>query len=150
MKTSTEELVEKLSKLKAPNKDLQAAAMMLGDAAARVDTKLVKRSTELAHRLLLSVKKALPKADPQLLGDFVAEVSDLWDYGQKLDKILKEVCDMRLPQHQEHLREALVAIEVQQFDYALDSIKGLQKTLPKLKQALDRQARNGGRRRSAE
>ncbi len=147
---STEELVEKVSKLKAPNKDLQAAAMMLGDAAARVDTKLVKRSTDLAHRLVLTLKKALPETDQQLLGDFVAEVSDLWDYGQKLDKILKEVCDMRLPQHQERLREALVAIEVQQFDYALDCIKGLQKTLPKLKQAIDRRARSGGRRRSAE
>jgi hypothetical protein len=150
MKTSTEELVEKVSKLKAPNKDLQAAAMMLGDAAARVDHKLMERSTNLAHRLLLTLKKALPETDPQLIGDFVAEVSDLWDYGQKLDKTLTELCNMQIPKHQEHMREALVAIEVQQFDYALDCIKGLQKTLPKLKQALDRQAKNGGRRRSAE
>ena len=50
---------------------------------------------------------------------------------------------MRLSQHREHMREALVAIEVQQFDYALDCIKGLQKTLPKLKQGLDRQSKNG-------
>lgn len=139
-KTIAEEFLDKSSKLRGPNKDLQAAAMMLGDAAARVDHKLVNRSTNLSHRLLLSLKKALPETDPQLIGDFVAEVSDLWDYGQKLDTTLKELCDMRLPQH---MGEALVAIEVQQFDYALDCIKGLQKTLPKLKQALDRQAKNG-------
>ncbi len=137
MKTSTEELVEKVSKLKAPNKDLQAAAMMLGDAAARIDHKLMKRSTKLAHRLLLSLKKALPETDPQLIGDFVAEVSDLWDYGQKLDKTLTELCNMQFPRHHERMREALVAIEVQQFDYALDCIRGLQKTLPKIKRALD-------------
>jgi|SRR5580658_858442 hypothetical protein len=142
-KTITEEFLDKSSKLRGPNKDLQAAAMMLRDAAARVDHKLVNRSTNLAHRLLLSLKKALPETDPQLIGDFVAEVSDLWDYGQKLDTTLKELCDMRLPQHQGRMGEALVAIEVQQFDYALDCIKGLQKTLPKLKQALDRQAKNG-------
>jgi hypothetical protein len=67
VKTSTEELVKKVSKLKAPNKDLQVAAMMLGDAAARVDHKLIKRSTKLAHRLLLTLKKALPETDPQLI-----------------------------------------------------------------------------------
>ena len=148
-KTSTEEFLDKSSKLKGPNKDLQAAAIMLGDAAARVDHKLVKRSTNLAHRLLLSLKKALPETDPQLIGDFVAEVSDLWDYGQKLDKTLNEISHMRFPQHREHMREALVAIEVQQFDYALDCIKGLQKTLPKLKQGLDRQPKTG-RPKSAE
>ncbi|MGD0826130.1 MAG: hypothetical protein ABR908_16215, partial [Terriglobales bacterium] len=92
MKASTEGLVQKVSKLKGPNKDLQAAAVMLGDAAARVDHKLMKRSTKLAHRLLLTLKKALPDTDPQLIGDFVAEVSDLWDYGQKLDKTLAELC----------------------------------------------------------
>ena len=148
-KTIAEEFLDKSSKLRGPNKGLQAAAMMLGDAAARVDHKLVKRSTNLAHRLLLSLKKALPETDPQLIGDFVAEVSDLWDYGQKLDKTLNEISHMRFPQHREHMREALVASEVQQFDSAIDCIKGLQKTLPKLKQGLDRQPKNG-RPKSAE
>jgi len=146
MKASTEGLVQKVSKLKGPNKDLQAAAVMLGDAAARVDHKLMKRSTKLAHRLLLTLKKALPDTDPQLIGDFVAEVSDLWDYGQKLDKTLAELCDMQIPKHQEQMREALVAIEVQQFDYALDCVRGLQKTLPKIKRALDRRTGNSAHR----
>jgi hypothetical protein len=148
-KTSIEEHMQKLTTLKGPNKDLQAAAMMLGDAAARVDTKLVKRTTDLAHRLLLSLKKALPAADQQLLGDSVAEVSDLWVYGQELEKTLKDICDMRFPGDQELMGEALVAIEVEQFDYALDCIKGLQKTLPKLKRELDRQTKNASRRKSA-
>ena len=131
---------ENISKPKAPNKVLQLAAKMLGDAAARVDHKLIKRSTKLAHRLLISLKKALPETDPQLIGDFVAEVSDLWDYGQKLDKTLTELCNLQLPKHREQMRQALVAIEVQQFDYALDCIQGLQKTLPKIKRALDRRS----------
>jgi hypothetical protein len=146
MSTSTDELMQKVPKRRAPNKDLPAAAILLGEAAARVDGKLMKRSTDLAHRLLLSLQKALPGANHQVVGDFVAEVSDLWDYGQKLDRTLKELCAMHLPQQRERMREALVSIEVQQFDYALDCIKGLQKTLPKLKQALDRHAKNAGRR----
>jgi hypothetical protein len=145
MKTSTEELIERVSKLKTPNRDLQAAAMMIGDAAARVDRKRIKRSVELVNRLLLNLKKALPETDPKLLGDFAAEVSDLWDYGQKLDKTVVEICKMRLPKHHDQLREALVAIEVQQFDYVLDCIHGLQKTLPKIKRALDHRAKNSAR-----
>jgi hypothetical protein len=147
MKTSTKERGGKISKLKAPNKVLQLAAQMLADAAARVDHDLVKRSSKLAHRLLMSLEKALPKTDPQLLGDFVAQVSDLWDYGQKLDKTLTELCNLRLPKHQEQMEQALVAIEVQQFDYALDCIHGLQKTLPKIKRALDRRPGDLKRRR---
>ncbi|MFI5113014.1 MAG: hypothetical protein ACHP9S_09325 [Terriglobales bacterium] len=147
MKTSTEDFLVKFSKLKGPNKVLQAAALMLADAAGRVDHKLTKRHVQLAHCLLLSLNKALPDTDRQLIGDFVAEVTDLWDYGQELDKTLKELCEMRLPQHSERMREALVGIEVTQFDYALDCIKGLQKSLPKLKQALDRQAKKSAGRR---
>jgi hypothetical protein len=146
MKTGTEQLAEKLSTVTTPNRDLQAAAMMLGDAAARVDVKFVKRSTDLAHRLLLSLKKALPETDQQLLGDFVAEINDLWVYGEKLDNILNDICGMRFPRDAKLLREALVSVEVQQFDYALDCIKGLQQTLPKLKRALDRRTKKGNSR----
>lgn len=132
------DFVEKLSTLTGPNRDLQAATIMLGEAASRVDDKFVKRSTDFAHKLLLSLKKAFPGVDQQLLGDFVADAIDLWDYGKELDKILNKICEMRFPRDEELLREALVAVEVQQFDYALDCIKGLQQTLPRLKRALDR------------
>jgi hypothetical protein len=146
-KTGTEEFLDKFSKLRGPNKDMQGAATLLGDAAARVDGKLSKRSLKFVHELLVSLKKALPETDPQLIGDFVAEITDLWGYGQKLDKTLTELCNMQFPKHREHMREALVAIEVQQFDYVLDCIRGLRKTLPKIKRALDRRTGNPAHRR---
>jgi hypothetical protein len=76
----------------------------------------------------------------------VAEINDLWVYGEKLDNILNDICGMRFPRDAKLLREALVSVEVQQFDYALDCIKGLQQTLPKLKRALDRRTKKGNSR----
>jgi hypothetical protein len=94
------------------------------------------------------LNRALPETDRQLIGDFVAEVTDLWGYGQKLDKTLTQLCEMRLPQHLKHMEDAFLNIEVDQCYNALDCIQGLQKSLPKLKRGLEKREKElAGRRK---
>jgi len=140
-KTATDEVVEKISKLKGPNKAERGAMIWLASASANQDTHLQRRSARITRNMLVALSKAFPDVDRQLIGDIVADLDSLWDTGQKLDKELKKLFQMRFPQHREHLREFLAFIEAVQIDMVEFWIGNLRKRIPKLQKALDRQER---------
>jgi hypothetical protein len=140
-KTATREVVDKISKLKGPNKDAQGAMILLGSAFANQDTQIQRRSGHIVHKMLVSFKKAFPGVDAQLIGGTVADLDSLWDTGQKLDKELNKLFQMRFPQHRNHLREFLAFIEATQIEMAEFWIGNLRKRIPKLHKALDQQER---------
>ncbi|MHB8484499.1 MAG: hypothetical protein ACYDCM_02030 [Candidatus Acidiferrales bacterium] len=146
-KTVTEEVIEKISNLKGPNKAQQGAMLWMASAFASQDVKLGHRSARIAHQMQVSLQKAFPDMDPQFIGDIVADLNSLWDLRQKLDKDLKRLFQMRFPQHRNHLHSFLIDIEVRQLDEASYLIRRLRKRVPKLLKALDRQER-GERRRT--
>jgi len=141
-KTATEEIVGKVSKLKGPNRDAQGAMIFLDSAFANQDTEIQRRSARMVHNMLVSLKKAFPTADSQLIGHIVADLSSLWDTGQKLDKNLKRLFQMRFPQHRNHLREFLGFIEATQIDMVEFWIGNLRKRIPELRKAMDLRERS--------
>jgi 5'-deoxynucleotidase YfbR-like HD superfamily hydrolase len=145
-KTATEEVVEKISKLKGPNKAERGGLMLLANAFASQDTQLQRRSAHITHNMLVALNKAFPEVDRQLIGDIVADLDSLWDTGQKLDKELKKLFQMRFPQHRSHLADFLAFIEATQIDMVEFWIGNLRKRVPKLRKDLDRQERNERRR----
>jgi len=120
----------------------------LAGALRRQDKELQQRSARIAHNTLVALNRAFPEADRQLIGDIVADLNSLWDTGQKLDKELKRLFQMRFPQHRVRLREFLAFLEATQIDMAQFWIGNLRKRIPKLRRALDRQERNERRRRA--
>jgi hypothetical protein len=100
-----------------------------------------RRVGKVLRGLLRALKTSLPDTDPLLIGDFVADLEDLWEYGQKLDEHIKTLCSMKSPKHSEHLREILLHIEHEQCDESWAHIKGIRNTLPQLVSALNRQSR---------
>src|SRR5208282_5131793 len=98
----------------------------------RADEERHQRSMRLVGGLMRSLKKAFPQVNPQLLGDIVADLDDLWDYGQQLDGDVWALCRIRLPKDRDAMQSLLTTIDVQQFDYAKDCIQRLHKNLPKL------------------
>jgi hypothetical protein len=147
-KTATDEVVEKISKLKGPNKAERGGLMLLANAFANQDTQLQRRSARITHNMLVALNKAFPNVDRQLIGDIVADLDSLWDTGQKLDKELKKLFQMRFPQHRNHLDDFLAFIEVVQIDMVEFWIGNLRKRIPKLRKALDQQERNERRART--
>lgn len=71
--------------------------MLLANAFAGQDTQLQRRSARITHNMLVALNKAFPEVDRQLIGDIVADLDSLWDTGQKLDKELKKLFQMRFP-----------------------------------------------------
>lgn len=145
-KTATEEAIEKISKLKGPNKAERGAMILMESAFANQDPQLQRRMVRIAHNMLVAFDKALPEVDRQLIGDVVADLTSLWNLRQKFDKGLKKLFQMRFPQHRDHLHSFLIDIEVRQLDEATYLIGRLRKRLPKLLKDLDRQERNERRR----
>lgn len=123
------------------------AGSLLAHALKTQDKALQRRSARIAHRMQVALQKAFPELDPQFIGDIVADLNSLWDTGQKLDKQLKRLFQMRFPQHRNHLREFLAFIEATQIDMVEFWIGNLRKRIPKLRQALDRQERDERRAR---
>ena len=83
----------------------------------------------------------MPNTDPELIGDFVADVEDLWEYGKRLDENLRILRRMRFLQHYEHLWEILMDIRYSQCGESSAHIAGLRKSLPRLLKALERERR---------
>ena len=94
---------------------------------------------------------ALPATDPELIGGIFANLLDLWETGQKLDKELRKLKKLRLPKDRETLRSTLQWIDAIQLDMASYWIDEIKKDLPKLLKALDKLERrsvHGTARRS--
>lgn len=145
-KTATQEVVEKISKLKGPNKAERGGLMLLANAFAHQDVERKRRMFRIADKMSVAFDKAFPELDRQLTEDVVADLASLWNLREKLDKDLKKLFQMRFPQHRDHLHSFLIDIEVRQLDEATYLIQRLRKRVPKLLEALDRQERNERRR----
>jgi len=136
-KTTTEKVIDKISRLKGPNKAQQGAMLWMGAFANR-DTQLQGHSARMAQQTQVALQKAFPDTDPLFIGDVVADLNSLWDLRQKLDKDLERLFRMRFPQHRNHLRSFLIDIGVRQLDEGTYLIRRLRKRLPKLLKDLDR------------
>ena len=145
-KTATQEVAEKISKLKGPNKAERGGLMLLASAFAHQDVQRKRRMFRIADKMSVAFDKAFPELDRQLTEDVVADLASLWNLREKLDKELKRLFQMRFPQHRDHLHSFLIDIEVRQLDEASYLIRRLRKRLPTLFKALDRQGRREHRR----
>jgi hypothetical protein len=134
----------------------KTAAKELGWVAAFADSQSDKaskalslRSLHLLRKAIRIVNEALPDTDPTLIGGYFANLLDLWETGQELDKKLKEICTFRLPRDRERLRSALLWIEAIQLDLASYWIGEVKKDTPKLLKALDKlkRKRNAAKRK---
>ena len=104
------------------------------------------------RRAIRVVKEALPNTDPELIGGFFANLLDLWETGQKLDKELHKLTKLRFPQDRERLREVLIWVSANQMDMASYWTAEVKKDLQKLLAALDkleREPRSGKQRKLA-
>jgi len=104
---------------------------------AQTDQALVQQSLHLMHASIHAVKKILPDTDTELIGGFFADLYDLWETGQKLDKELRKLAEDRFPHDRERLSELLNWISAIQIDMASYWIGEINKDLPKLRHALD-------------
>jgi hypothetical protein len=141
-KTATEQVIEKISKLKGPNKAQQGAMIWMANAFANQDVDLQGRSARIANQMQASLQKAFPEVDPQFIGHVVADLDSLWDTGQKLNKELEILFRMRFPRDRNRLAEFLSFVEATQIDMVEFWIGNLRKRIPKLRRALDRQGQN--------
>ena len=152
-KTETEEVIEKISNLKGPNKAERGALLLMESAFANQDARRQNRMAGIADDLIAAFRKAFPNLERgtlgDVVGDVVADLASLWNLREKLDKDLKKVFRMRFPQHRDHLHSFLIDIEVRQLDEASYLIRRLRKRLPILLKALDRQERTERRHRRA-
>jgi len=144
-----ESVVRALSKPNGKNV-AKAVGQLLTWADSQTDHALTRRSVHLMRRAIRVVKEALPDTDPELIGGFFADLLDLWETGQTLDKELQKLTRLRFPQDRERLRSSLLWIEAIQLDMASYWIGEVKKDLPKLLKALDRlerRSRLGERKR---
>lgn len=118
--------------------------MLINWAEAHQDRTLIHRSIRFTGDVVSALKKAMPEVDPELIGSMVAALTDLWETGQTLDKELKKLAKLRLPQDRERLRDTLVWLDAIQVDMASYWIREVRRDLPRLLDALNRQERNGG------
>jgi hypothetical protein len=135
-RTESDKLYEQISKVKGPRAELRMFNIMLGNSLSHLDSQQRsgwnKRVGKIIKGLLRALKEGMPDIDPQIIGDFVADVEDLWEYGQKLDEHFKVLFRMKFPKHSEHLRELLLSTKYEQCDESSAHIEGLKKSLPKL------------------
>ncbi len=85
-----------------------------------------------------TVKAALPGTDPALIGGVLANLFDLWETGQTLDKKLRKLGKLRLPRDRQSLRNVLQWVEAIQLDMASYWISEIRKDLPEILSALDK------------
>src|SRR6266581_2094363 len=145
-RVSLQKLQEMASKQGLSQAAANAARDLLRRASSDHDKKLQRRSARITHNMLVALNKAFPEVDQQLIGDIVADLDSLWDTGQKLDKELKKLFQMRFPQHRSHLDDFLAFVEATQIDMVEFWIGNLRKRIPKLRKDLDRQERDERRR----
>ena len=98
----------------------------------------MEKSLQLMRTATRVFKEALPETDPELIGGFFADLLDLWETGQKLDKELLKLQELRLPEDRERLRDILIWISAIQVDMASYWIDQIRKDLPKLMRELDK------------
>jgi len=115
----------------------KATGQLLSWAASQTDHALIERSVNLMRRATNVVKKGLPETDAQLIGGFFANLLDLWETGQDLDKELRKLTKLKMPRDREQLEDILTWIGAIQIDMASYWIRELKKDLPKLSKALD-------------
>ena len=143
-KTDSDKLYEKISNVSGPGAELRMFNILLTNSLSHLDSRqarrLQKRAVKIIKGLLRALKEVMPETDPQLIGDFVADLEDLWEYGQRLDEHIKILCRMKFPRHSEHLRDLLLSIDHEQCDESWAHISGLKKSLPQLIKALDRKS----------
>jgi hypothetical protein len=139
-----ESILRALSKPKG-REVAKAAGQLLRLAASQTDHALLERSIHLLRRASSVVKKALPDTDPELIGGFFANLLDLWETGQKLDKELQKLTKLRMPHDRERLRDILLWIEAIQLDMGSFWIREVKKDMSKLYKALDRLERRSVR-----
>ena len=149
-RTDSDKLYEQISKVSGPGAALRTFNILLTNSLSHLDShqrsRLHGRAGKIIKGLLRALKEALPHADPRLIGDFVADLEDLWEYGQKLDEHIKTICRMKFPKHSEHLRELLLRIDHEQCDESWAHIQGLKKSLPPLIKGLNPLPRRSSRR----
>jgi hypothetical protein len=151
-RTESNKLYEEISRVSGRGAALEMTKIMLTNSMRRLnkqDKGFQRRVGKVIRGLLHTLKTALPDTNPQLIGDFVADLEDLWEYGQKLDNHIKILCSMKFPKHSEHLREILLHIEHEQCDESWAHIKGIKNTLPQLLSALNRQSHRSSSKRRA-
>lgn len=143
--TPPESVIKILSK--PAGKDIaKGVGMLLGWADSQIDHALGRRTLQLVHQTLPVLRAALPDVAPELIGEIVAALADLWAAGRKLDEDLKTISKFRFPRDRERLRHLLREIEANHLDMPTYWIGVIRRKLPKLFEALDRQQR-GARRR---
>ena len=97
-----------------------------------------RRSLELMRSAINLLTAAMPEADPELIGGIFANILDLWETGQKLDRGLQKLSKLQLPRDCAQVRNILLWIEAIQLDMGAYWIREVKKDLPKLLRALDR------------
>jgi len=112
---------------------------ILAWANSQTDRALAQRSFRLMRRIMRTIRRALPRTDPELIGGICAHLFDLWETGQTLNKRLQKVSELRLPRDRERLRDTLIWIEAIQLDMASFWIGEVKKGWPKLLKALDQE-----------
>ncbi len=116
------------------------------------DKDVIKQSLLLMRSCIAVVKKALPDTDPELIGGFFADLLDLWETGQQLDRELQKLKKFRFPRDREKLYDILIWIDAIQVDMASYWINEVKRDGAKLRRALDRLEREEdkkGRRASS-
>jgi hypothetical protein len=103
--------------------------------------KTQKRDGALIHEMLVALKKVLPKADHQLIGDLVGDLSSLWTAAQQLDKALDALSKLRSPRDLAQLEDLLIGIRVHQCSESVWWIGGLKETVPKLENEVEKEIR---------
>jgi len=116
----------------------KAVAALIEWGSSEIDHALSKRTLRLLRRVMRVLMAALPDTDQELIGGVCADLLDLWQTGQTLDKKLRELCHFRFPRDRARLQDALVWIEAIQLDMASYWIGEVKKDLPKLLKALDK------------
>jgi hypothetical protein len=147
LRKKPEKLFGQLSRLKGPQASLREIKAVMAAAGLKEDRVLTRRSLRLMHRFSRVLKAALPNTDPEIIGGVCADLLDLWETGQTLDKKLKENCKLRFPRDRERLQDFLSWIDAIQLKMAGYWIDEIQKDLPKLRRSL-RQANRNERRRT--
>jgi hypothetical protein len=116
----------------------KATGALLNWSAAGTDRAVGRASAALMRTAIRVLKTALPDTDPELIGAFLANLLDLWETGQKLEKKLQKLKNLRFPRDQEVLRTVLLWIDAIQVDMASYWIAEVKRDLPKLLRALDK------------
>jgi len=116
----------------------EAACQTVLQTDFQIDQVLTSQSVLLMRSAIRVFKEALPDTSPELIGGFFADLLDLWETGQRLDKELLKLKELRFPRDREQLRSFLIWISAIQIDMASFWIGGAKKYLPKLLRAVDR------------